>query len=682
MHHQLTRRPTSIPALLFALVLGVLVLAGLFAAGPATHALAATGAAAGSAASSAASTVSPAAETIALPATETAANSAPGVKQLAAGSVDDFEFLSWDSEWQVGIETTPGGKDRSYAEVTETIVPVFPEQDQNRGIIRTVPLAIGDGRMEASDVDVRDEDGNEVEFDSDVSGGELVVEIGDDEYVHGEQTYVLTYTLHDVIADLGNPEVQEFYANLLPTTRAQPIGTFSARVTLAPELAEKTVGEASCYLGDVGATEPCEVTIDGLTYDLNPGAMPPDETVTINIGFEPGTVPQLSLLDRIGWFPLVVAFVPPVGLVVSLVFLVLQWRKSRHTRGGVVVSQYEPRADLPPQLAAQVIPSLSLQAFPASILHAAVKGALRIEESVDAPEQPVAGTTAKLRAPQLRRLSGGASLHPVERQFVDEVLFADAGYGSSADAGQGSVTDADSIGEPVPLAGNAAIGEAYTEFGKDVQNAAADAGFLAKSPVATAWKNRTIWVTIVSLVVAIAAFIILVIVNGGGLMALTAGLFFAFVAVLVISALLPTKLRTAEGAAAYDHLRGLRDYIKLSEADRIRALQSTDTAERIDGPTGEARIIEVYEQLLPYAVLFGLDRKWAKELQAHYEAADSTPFWLYGYQPVMFGAAMTHVKQSAHAAMPASSGGGASSSGFAGGGFAGGGAGGGSVGGR
>jgi hypothetical protein len=60
---------------------------------------------------------------------------------------------------------------------------------------------------------------------------------------------------------------------------------------------------------------------------------------------------------------------------------------------------------------------------------------------------------------------------------------------------------------------------------------------------------------------------------------------------------------------AIDHLWGLRDFIDLVEKDRFAALQSPDGA-HLD-PAGQYRL---YERLLPYAVLFGVEEQWAKQL--------------------------------------------------------------------
>ena len=72
--------------------------------------------------------------------------------------------------------------------------------------------------------------------------------------------------------------------------------------------------------------------------------------------------------------------------------------------------------------------------------------------------------------------------------------------------------------------------------------------------------------------------------------------------------------------AAYplvDHLWGLHDYIRLAEKDRLAFLQSPDGAQR-RGPLNELEVLILNEKLLPYAVLFGLEKQWMKELDVQY----------------------------------------------------------------
>src|SRR5690606_19474130 len=75
---------------------------------------------------------------------------------------------------------------------------------------------------------------------------------------------------------------------------------------------------------------------------------------------------------------------------------------------------------------------------------------------------------------------------------------------------------------------------------------------------------------------------------------------------------------TGAGALIVEHLQGLREYIRLAEADRLRMLQSASGAERSDADAGPGDVVRVYERLLPYAVLFGLEREWQAELSRYY----------------------------------------------------------------
>lgn len=72
-----------------------------------------------------------------------------------------------------------------------------------------------------------------------------------------------------------------------------------------------------------------------------------------------------------------------------------------------------------------------------------------------------------------------------------------------------------------------------------------------------------------------------------------------------------------------DHLWGMRDYIALAEKDRLAFLQSPRGAlVRGDGAAGVETLL-LNERLLPYAVLFGLEREWIRELGLQYEAIGS-----------------------------------------------------------
>lgn len=133
--------------------------------------------------------------------------------------------------------------------------------------------------------------------------------------------------------------------------------------------------------------------------------------------------------------------------------------------------------------------------------------------------------------------------------------------------------------------------------------------------------------------------------------------------------------RSATGNEMYYELEGLKMYINTAEKHRI------------EFHNNPKKYLGVFEQLLPYAMIFGLEKKWAKEFEDLYV---EPPTWYEGHNNSLFNAyylttSLNHMNQQvvAHATPSNSANGFASSragsggSGFGGGGFSGGGFGGG-----
>jgi hypothetical protein len=75
---------------------------------------------------------------------------------------------------------------------------------------------------------------------------------------------------------------------------------------------------------------------------------------------------------------------------------------------------------------------------------------------------------------------------------------------------------------------------------------------------------------------------------------------------------------TSAAHPAVDHLWGIHDYVELAEKDRFAMLQSPAGA--LTEPRGELEILRLHERLLPYAVLFGLEKAWMRELDVRYRS--------------------------------------------------------------
>lgn len=136
------------------------------------------------------------------------------------------------------------------------------------------------------------------------------------------------------------------------------------------------------------------------------------------------------------------------------------------------------------------------------------------------------------------------------------------------------------------------------------------------------------------------------------------------------------SLRTAKGLEYSRYLDGLKLYIKMAEQDRIEFLQSVKGAD-----TSPQGIVHLYEKLLPYAILFGLEKTWLRELEHYYETQNiSAPSWYvspYAFSMIDFQHATNRATQSFNSILHSGLSSSSSSGSSFGGGFAGSGGGGG-----
>lgn len=569
--------------------------------------------------------------------------------------VDNFSYASWDADYDLGVDRDG----RSRLHVTETLVARFPDVDQNRGIVRGLPTSYEGARIDTRIVSVTDEDGADVPFETDTDDGVLYVLTGDDDYVQGLTTYVIEYTMSDVIlqADSG---VDEFYWDLLPLDSTQAIESFRASVTVDAALSAGLTGSARCYSGAAGSTDECalqgpQAEGDTTVFSVASGERAAGDGVTVAIGFEPGIVAPSParqpnpLADTVP----AIAAIGAAGLSLGGWVAVWLFVRRRRVADGVVVAQYDVPDRMPPLLAAALIPGAK-DPVPAEIVHLAVRGTLRIEE------------VAEDERPRLRRLPGTA----IPDQLDVEAL--DALFVGADDAGVAEL--------PAASESFAARTTALVQSGKE---AATSQGFTTTArargamilqwcaiAIAAAGLGLSLWGVIsgrtsaVPALVAIsfAAFIVL------------ASSFFVFAKHTVL---------TVEGARELEYLRGVEEFIRVAEADRLRMLQSYSGAERRQD--GTANVIVLYERLLPYAMLFGMEDEWGGVLESAYSHEQHGAGWIGDPTSPYLRTQLALFAVSSHAAASytaPSTGSSSSAGGSFGGGFSGGGGGGGFSGGR
>lgn len=609
----------------------------------------------------------------------------PAAAAVPAG-VDDFAFDSFEADYYLDRD----GEGRSTLRTVEKLVAQFPDADQNRGIRRALVEEYEGEPTGIELVLVTDENGAPRDYETESEDGFLLVTIAGDEYVHGAQTYVLTYEQRNVTraredgGEDGSTPVDEFNWDTNGTGWSQPFGRVAARIHLSPELADRLTGAAACYFGPQGSRERCDLTVSagsGDNHDEGADAggsdvlfsasatdLGPGENVTVAIAFAAATfLPRdTSLLGGLlGWF-----FVAAVALFAVLVFAAIRYRVR-------VLADGPGRPVIVPEFRAPATPGVPVlgvligktnRVIAATIVSFAVRGILRIVE------HPAKGRAKPSYALQLISRDGRPRLGSGPKRLVhaDEVAVAAALFGEGLTPGK--------LRELGPKQ-NSKLGKALYDAVQAAKRAATAEGYRDRPA-----RPRTVGLVVLLSIAALSVFVLGVILAAsaiGGAMPVVILIAVLPVAAIAIVLIARTPL-TAKGAEARDYLRGLESYITLAEEQRFRLLQSPDGAAKAPlDPNDNGSVVRLYEQLLPYAVLTGREKQWARELGDRFELAGEQPDWYVGssaFTPALFSSSIGGLASFASTSYSGSSSS-SSSSGSSGGGSSGGGGGGGGGGG-
>ncbi len=589
---------------------------------------------------------------------QTGSETVPAVSpEIVTAGVDDFSFASYDADFYLDADSAG----RSTLTTVETFVASFPDFDQNRGMRRAIPEDYQGAPTEVEVLSVTDETGAARPFtvETDDDGFVLVTSAAAD-FVQGEQTYVFSYTQHNVTRYFADTNDDEFYWDTVGTGWAQSFASVSARVHVPTELTASLIEGASCYQGYQGSTDPCEITRSeepgGTVLSVSASQILPYANVTVAVPFAPQTfVPRDD-----SYFASPVALVQllcVIGSVLALIWaIVLRATTLANGRGRpTIIAEYSPPKGLDVVTAAIVLKKTT-RAAAAEFVDLAVKRRLRI---VETEHQGFFSkkTTYLLELVDPSGLQGAA------------LTLAQALFGPAL-----------------------VVGTGYLMRVRDVAlSRQVRAIILAETKAATSSglrKKGTVAASVLPFLLAIAgglgAFVFGIVLIEGAIgdavpfLLMVPPLVFA----TIVVALLGRVPLSDAGAEVRDHLRGLELYIRLAEADRLRMLQSPTGAEReAVSVTGPRQVLDIYEKLLPYAVLFNLEKEWAVELGRYY--VDSSPDWYSGtgaFNAAVFassiGSMSTTAANSYSGSSSSSSSGGSGGGGSSGGGGGGGGGGG------
>jgi uncharacterized membrane protein YgcG len=615
----------------------------------------------------------------------------------AAPAHADERILRYFSDVQIQ-------KDSSL-EVTETI-DLRAENDRiNHGIYRDFPTHYrgrnGSQVRIGFTLEGATLDGSSVPASTESIGNGVRIKIGDPEkYVDvGEHTYVLHYRTTRQIGRFA--DYDEIYWNATGNGWIFPIDLAEARIRL-PAAVE--LSRPSAYTGPQGSTGSNAEVVDQKPGEISFRTTRPLEAyegLTVAVAFPKGVVAEAPNSQRAAWW--LADYGPPalglLGLIGLIAFYYVAWQRAgRDPRAGTVVPIFSPPDGLSPAGMRYVTKmGADNRAFAAALVNMGVKGHVKL---VEEDRGWLSGKHMRLE-----RLIASAPLSEEEEAALnclcrpgDEIMMEQKNHEnfSSAKSSLNEILKVKYEGKAFRRNyGWAAAGLFLFIALLWLTCAAVDAatigsygwqiGVVLGALVATA----LLWLafhdsaagkcllSLVGFVVLSTAFILGMPIFTD---ALSTGWYLPLVlpllaVPLVISAFWWISAPTPEGRAVLDHVAGFKQYLSITEA------------ERLDRMTPPKDTPEIFERYLPFAIALGVENRWAERFAGVLAAAAASGqqgfLWYSGSSspwdnPTGFadsvGSSLSSTISSASTAPGSSSGsGGGGSSGGGGGGGGGGG---------
>jgi len=559
----------------------------------------------------------------------------------ALADKDNFHISKFDVE----MELSRDAKNRSILKTKETIVAEFPNSNQNHGLVRELVKTYKGHSTDLKIVSVKDASGKDWKYHTE--GDSLM--IGDaNRYVRGQQTYVIEYTQRDVTHYYQDVNKDEFYWDVIGTEWRVPISEASFSLRLK-DLPETRLGEAFCYYGPAGDTHECQIEADGDLIQARLTGLNRYEGVTVAVGFKPGT---FAAYERsVGEIIMIAALVTLavlnlLGLIAAIIMAIIFYRKRKQLLNTPEISKIRSQAVVPQYLPPEGRSVLqSSQVYQGSVASRALSGhlidwAVRHFTTISQIEESGFLKQAAYRVELIKELPSAGGLSAM----------------SSAIFGR-----------------KPAVGATFTT--KDLQKRSSRITSRLRDQSSKA-KNSDLYY----LNPEVSQY-----AKKMSKIAMTIGKFGLSVAMVVLSSIIGShknrKVISPEGEKLKKHLEGLKLYIGVAEEERLKMLQAPGTAERVgDVASDKGARIKLYERVLPYAILFGQEDSWAKELGQLYTESGQSPDWTAGdaaFSAAMFSSMVSGFSSSVSSAGSYSSdSGGSSGGGFSGGGGGGGGGGG------
>ncbi|KUK67157.1 MAG: hypothetical protein XD87_0294 [candidate division WS6 bacterium 36_33] len=463
--------------------------------------------------------------------------------------------------------------------IREEIHYVFPQP--KRGIIREIPV---DYKVQAglkrpttlvlNNIYYYSVNNPEVRFDDyerSSNNSYAIFKIGNpDVTITGEYVFVIDYTLKDAINYFD--DYDELYLNITGDGWTVPIKKAITQITTPGEITDQL-----CFTGPIGSTEAnCSfepISKNEVTVSTN-SQLNSREGLTVVLKMPKGTLEDTRGSQRIAFLLSNLGILLPVPVFFLLLTILKKKGKNEKI---TIIPHYEPMEGLYPLLAGYIHQTkLDTKHITAEIIQLAIDGYLTIKQE------------GKRKYLLLKNETFQNPPH-VESAILYEGLFI----------GGNSVQT-----KKIPSTFYLTVSNINSQL---FINAYSDEYFSTKR------KNLKRLLSTIGVVGIFLGFYSFTPLTTTGATGWSIGIIISGLLSLIFS--FRVDLRSDKGNKIYYEMEGLKMYINTAEKHRI------------EFHNNPAKFRGVFEKLLPYAIIFGLEKKWSEEFKEIYQ---EPPTWYQG----------------------------------------------------
>ena len=599
----------------------------------------------------------------------------------AWADTSNFYFSDFTGDYYL----TKDAEGVSHLKVVESVTAEFPNYNQNKGICRYIPFTNQDGAnvtlpsLTRANIKVTRNGATEPIYSIGKEKDFYNVCTGTEEYVLGTQVYGFEYEYEKVVTEFEKDgrAWQELYWDTNGNGSLQRFDKVTARVHF--EEPDWWTGESWCYVGKYGESgqERCKITKleDGAEFTAS--NLKAKENLTFDMEIKAGSfvVPEPESNYVYVWLTVLLAVICGLCIGLAVKKFAGTREKARYYKGLFVKPEYQAEKEYSLPEMAEVYLGKKKDVKVAMLLELATTKKIEFQKG----EKKKWSIVVK-------------SLKGVGEEYIDLLAILNGGPRPE----EGDVIKVERHTATSRLIALKKSMETKIEGDLKRDELVENKYHYGKSSgggVGSVIVLTVIWVPVLVMIglVVLSTFDKVFGLSNGGrmvfeeyfyLVAFLMILFATLITVCLVEVATKYTGRTMKGLEMSRYMDGLKMYIEMAEADRMEMLQSVKGAD-----TSPEGIVKLYEKLLPYAAVFGLEESWMDEMKEYcrVEEIEEPDYLMQGLAAYEISRSLRNAASVANASTVMSSSGGGSSSGFSGGGgggFSGGGGGGGGFGGR